>query len=59
VSTRFQKPVHGGRDRLSPSVLREIRNAVQKEADRYGVSKSFVISVVLAQAFGIKKQEEY
>lgn len=54
-----QKPVKGGREPLPACVLKEIRSAIEREAERYGVSKSFVIAVALAKAFGIKKQEEY
>jgi hypothetical protein len=56
---RRQKPVKGGRERMSSGVLKEIDNAVAREAARHSVSKSFVISVILAKAFGIKDQETY
>lgn len=55
---RRQKPIPGGREALPACVLKEIRRAVEKEAMRHGVSKSFVIAVALAKAFGIKDQEE-
>ena len=55
---RRQKPVKGGREPLPASVLKEILKAVEKEAMRYGVSKSFVIAVVLAKAFKIDEQEK-
>lgn len=47
------------REALPSCVLREIRRAIETEAMRYGVSKSFVVAVALARAFGIKGQEEY
>ena len=56
---RRQRPIRGGRDPLPSCVLKEIRDAVEREAARYNVSKSFVIAVALAHAFGIKKQEDY
>jgi len=55
---RRQKPIPGGRDSLPACVLKEIRIAVEKEAMRHGVSKSFVIAVALARAFKIDEQEK-
>lgn len=55
---RRQKPIKGGRERLSPSVLKEIRVAVERDAARYGVYSSFVIAVILADHYGIDKQEK-
>jgi hypothetical protein len=59
IRIRRQKPVRGGRERLSPCVLKEIRHAVERDAARYGVTASFVISVVLASHYRIDKQEGY
>lgn len=59
TTIRRQKSVRGGREPLPSCVIKEIRNAVEREADRYGVSKSFVIAVRLAESFGIYKQEKY
>ncbi len=56
---RRQRPVPGGRDALPACVLKEIRLRVEQEAARHGVSRSFVIAVVLARAFNVKGQEEY
>lgn len=56
---RRQKPVRGGREPLPACVLGEIREAVEREAARWKVSKSFVIAVALAHTFGIKDQEDY
>lgn len=57
---RIQKRVKGKvRKRLYPSVLKEIRRAVKAEAQEHGVSMSFVVSVHLARAYGIKSQELY
>jgi Mor family transcriptional regulator len=55
----IQKSVKGGRKKLSPSVLKEINYEVERLARKYNVSKSWVVSVVLADAFGIRKQEKY
>lgn len=55
---RRQRPIPGGRERLGAGVLRSIEAAVQRDADRHRVSKSFVISVVLAHHYGIKEQEK-
>jgi len=55
---RRQKPIKGGREPLPSCVLKEIHRAVERMAARYGVSKSFVISVVLAKAFKIDRQEK-
>lgn len=59
VIIRRQRRVVGGRAQLPSCVLREIRARVEAEAQRHGVSKSFVVSVALAHAFGVKDQEEY
>lgn len=59
IKIRRQKPVRGGRSRLPASVLGEIERKVQLDADRYHVSKSFVVSVVLANHYGIRKQEQF
>ncbi len=58
-TVRRQKPVQGGRERMHAGVIKQIDNAVAREAARYNVSKAFVISVILAKAFGIKDQETY
>jgi hypothetical protein len=54
---RRQRPVKGGRQPLPSCVLSEIHRAVEADAMRYGVSKSFVISVILARAYKIDSQE--
>lgn len=56
---RRQSPVKGGRAYLAPAVLREIDAEVTRLASQYRVSKSWVIATVLADAFGIKKQQPY
>ncbi len=54
-----QRPIAGGRDSLPACVLGAIKRAVEHEAYLHKVSKSFVIAVTLAKAFGIKDQEQY
>lgn len=54
---RRQRPVKGGRHPLPACVLQDIQRAVEADALRYGVSKSFVISVILARAYRIAEQE--
>jgi len=57
---RRQKPLRGERrERLTPYVIKEIEHAVQREADRHGVTPSFVVCVRLAASYGIKRQEQY
>ena len=56
---RSQPRVKGGRARLAPAVLHEIDFEVSKMAARFGVSKSWVIAVALADTFGIKDQADY
>lgn len=55
--TRRQRPVKGGRQRIGGSVLREIDRAVARTAERFHVSRSFVIAEALADIFGIVQQE--
>lgn len=54
---RRQKPIPGGRDSLPACVIGRIKQEVERRAARFGVSKSFLIAVVLADAFGIDEQE--
>jgi len=55
---RRQKPVPGGRQPLPSCVLKSINREVEKRAAQFHVSKSFVVAVALAEAFGIKEQEK-
>jgi len=57
--TKRQKPFKGGRLALPSCVLPKIRAVVEREARFFGVSKSFVIAVALADIFGISEQEHY
>jgi len=56
---RRQKPIAGGREALPACVLKEIHQKVESIAWEHGVSRSFVIATVLADAFGIDEQERY
>jgi hypothetical protein len=56
---RRQKPVKGGRAPLPSCVLDSIREAVEEEARKFRVSRSFVIAVRLAHSYGITEQEEF
>jgi hypothetical protein len=54
---RRQRPVKGGREALPSCVLADIKRHVEADAMKYGVSKSFVISVILAKAYKVREQE--
>jgi hypothetical protein len=54
-----QRPVKGGRSPLPACVLKDIYDAVDRRARKFGVSRSFVIAVALAEVFGITEQETY
>ena len=57
--TRRQKRISGyRRESLPACVIKEILQAVEKEAMQHKVSKSFVIAVRLAHSYGIEGQEE-
>lgn len=56
---RRQKPVKGGRTPLPACVIQDISDEVARLSHRFGVSKSFVIAVALADQFGIAEQETY
>jgi hypothetical protein len=56
---RRQRPIRGGRLPLPSTVLKDIDHAVEKEANRHRVSKSWVIATILAYHFGIDEQISY
>lgn len=56
---RRQRRIIGGRESLPSSVIGDIYREVERRAERYGVSRSFLIAVVLADAFGIAEQERF
>lgn len=56
---RAQHPIPGGRLKMSLTAMSKISDHVAREARRFGVSKSFVIAVALADYFQITEQERY
>lgn len=56
---RRQRPIRGGRAPLPSCVLNTIHEAVDRDARKYGVSRSWVIAVILARAYRIEEQESY
>ena len=56
---RRQKPIKGGRESLPSSVIGDIYRAVEKREARYGVSRSFLIAVILADYLGVDEQERF
>jgi hypothetical protein len=57
---RIQKRLRKGEKRIPmpACVIKEINQAVERDAREFGVSKSFIIAVILSNAYGIKKQEQ-
>ena len=51
-----QPGVKGGRDALPSCVLHEIERAVQRKADEFSVSRSWVVATILADYFQINEQ---
>lgn len=49
-----QPPIPGGRNPLPSCVEKRIFREVERTATRFGVSRSFVIAVALADAMGIQ-----
>jgi hypothetical protein len=56
---RRQARVVGGRQALPSCVVKEIWAAVDRDALRFNVSRSFVIATALAEAMGIALLEDY
>jgi hypothetical protein len=56
---RFQPRIKGGRASLGSAVVKRIRAAVVREAEKYDCSRSFVVATVLADHFGIEEQPDY
>ena len=54
-----QRPVKGGRDALPSCVVHKIKVEIERTARRFEVSKSFVVSTILAEAFDINIDERY
>jgi len=56
---RRQRSVTGGRESLASGVIREVERSVTHLARQHNCSKSFVISTILADTFGIDLGEAY
>lgn len=56
---RRQRPIKNGRRPLPSTVLNQIHHAIDADAEKYGVSRSFVIAVILARAYRIDEQEPF
>lgn len=54
-----QRPVKGGRDPLPSCVVHKIKVEIERTARKFECSKSFVVSTILAEAFGINIDERY
>lgn len=54
---RRQPSVKGGRIPLGSCLLKQIRRAVERDAATYGVSKSWVVAVILAKHYKIDAQD--
>lgn len=50
---RRQRPIKGGRDYTFAALENRIYRAAEKEASAYGVSKSWLIATILADALGV------
>ena len=50
---RHQPRVKGGRLPVGSGVVKEVRLELERTARKFGVSKSFVVHVALADHFGI------
>lgn len=56
---RRQPPLKGGREPILSCLIPEIRDMVRELADTHRVRPSWVISKILADAFGIKEQPDF
>ena len=56
---RYQKPVRGGRSKLSSGVVKQVERRVEQDAIRYNCSKSFVINTILARFYHVVIEESY
>lgn len=61
MSHYYQPPLKKGKHRIRayPRLLPSIEHEVRRIAREYSVSRSWVISVVLADAFGIEEQPQF
>jgi len=59
MHSRNQKPHHGKhRKPLTGYMEKAIRQAIKREAERYNVSRSFVVAVACAYALGVDLGEQ-
>lgn len=58
IKIRRQRPISGGRDPLSSCVEKRILTEATRVAARLGVSRSFFVSTVMADALGIDLDAE-
>lgn len=56
---RRQPPFKGGRTPAFTGLIPGLEAAIQKEMDRFGVTRSFVIATACAFALGIEDQPNY
>lgn len=49
-----QRPIRGGRERVNAAVERRIEKVIERTMARFSCSRSFVIAVALADAFGVE-----
>lgn len=54
-----QKPVKGGRSYLSGVFIKSLNREINRQARMFNVSRSFVIATTVAEALGVKDQEDY
>lgn len=54
---RIQKKTKQPKLNLTARGINKIKRAVQRDANKFEVSMSFVVCVILAQHYGIKEQE--
>lgn len=54
---RIQKPVKGGRRRVSAAMHKTLRIALEDAKHRTGASMSFITAVAVAKFLGVKNQE--
>jgi hypothetical protein len=59
MKVKRQPAVKGGRHPMYPQVTANIENEVERICRIYGVSRSWVIATVLADAFHIKNCPRY
>lgn len=59
ANVRFQKAIKGGRRHLSARAEKELKDAVKREARKFGVSQSFVVNTAVADVLGVDIEKYY